>query len=71
MVNGQTVSVILPKKIEEAKKLRADLDALIESAEILANKRMLKKIKAAEKAYSEGKTVSFKGIHELRKHLGI
>ena len=53
MVNGSTV-LIFSKKIEEAKKLRDELDSLIETAEILNNKALMKSILQSEKDIKKG-----------------
>ncbi|AJF59681.1 MAG: hypothetical protein J4224_03080 [Candidatus Diapherotrites archaeon] len=50
-----SATVLIPaKKIEEAKRLRDELDSLIETAEILNNKNLLESIKASEKDFKEG-----------------
>ena len=54
MVNGSSVLISL-RKIEEAKKLRDELDSLIETAEILNNKALMKSIRRSEKYIKEGK----------------
>ncbi len=54
MANGSAV-LVLAKKIEEAKRLRNDLDSLIETAEILNNKNLAGSIKRSEKDIQEGR----------------
>ena len=54
MVNASAI-LIFSKKIDEAKKLRDQLDSLIETAEILNNKALVKSIRQSEKDIKKGK----------------
>lgn len=64
MANGSTV-LVLAKKIEEAKRLRNDLDSLIETAEILNNKKLMESIKRSEKDMQEGRVTKIGSKKEL------
>lgn len=64
MANGSAV-FILAKKIEEAKRLRNDLDSLIETAEILNNKNLAESIKRSEKDIREGRVTRAGSKKEL------
>ena len=55
MANSSTV-LIPSKKIEEARRLRDELDTLIETAEIMNNKSLMQSIKRSEKDIKEGRT---------------
>ena len=56
MYSGGLISV--PKRrIEEAKRLRDELDSLIETAEIMNNRRLMKSIRKSERDLKEGKYV--------------
>ncbi|MEK6941572.1 MAG: hypothetical protein AABW85_01830 [archaeon] len=64
MANGSTV-LISSKKIEEARRLRDELDSLIETAEILNNKDLIESIKRSEKDIKEGRVTRIGSKKEL------
>lgn len=55
----------LPDKIEEAKKLRDELESLIETADILTNKRLLASIRRSEEDLKKGRFTRVKSEREL------
>lgn len=64
MANGSTV-LISSKKIEEARRLRDELDSLIETAETLNNKSLMESIKRSEKDIKEGRVTRIGSKKEL------
>lgn len=64
LANGSTV-LISSKKIEEARRLRDELDSLIETAEILNNKGLMESIKRSEKDIKEGRVTRVASKKEL------
>ena len=64
MANGSTV-LIPSKKIEEARRLRDELDSLIETAEIMNNKSLVESIKRSEKDIKEGRATRIGSKKEL------
>ena len=59
-------SVLVSKsKIEEARKLRDELDSLIETAEILNNKSLIKSIKKSEQDIKKEKLTKVRSKEEL------
>ena len=59
-------TTIIPKEtISKAKNVRDELDSLIETAEILNNKKLLESIKRSEKDFREKKTTKVSSEKEL------
>ena len=56
MYSGGLLSVPR-RRIKEAKRLRDELDSLIETAEIMNNRRLMKSIRKSERDLKEGKYV--------------
>lgn len=64
MANGKSVTI--PKnKLIEAKKLRDELSSLIETAEILNNKKLFNSIKKSEQDLKKGKLTKVKSKKDL------
>jgi len=57
--------LISSEKIAEAKRLRDELDSLIETAEILNNKALIKSIRQSERDIKEGKFTRIASKKEL------
>ncbi|MBI2598032.1 MAG: hypothetical protein HYW50_02450 [Candidatus Diapherotrites archaeon] len=64
MANGSTV-LVFSKKIEEARRIRDELDSLIETAEILNDKNLMQSIKRSEKDIKEGRVTRVSSKKEL------
>ncbi|MBI4044947.1 MAG: hypothetical protein HY392_04530 [Candidatus Diapherotrites archaeon] len=64
MANGSTV-LIPSKKIEESRRLRDELDSLIETAEITNNKSLMESIKRSENDIKQGRAIRVGSKREL------
>ena len=66
MANTATI-LISNKKISEAKKLRDELDSLIETAEILNNKTLMNSIRRSEFDIKKGKFTKISSKKQLNE----
>lgn len=60
-----TTVIISKQRLEQAKKLRDELDSLIETAEILNNKALMRSIKRSERDLKEGRFTKVSSRKEL------
>lgn len=61
-------TIVIPKKrIIEAKNIRDELDSLIETAEILNNKKLIQSIRKSEKDFKEEKITKISSEKELKE----
>ena len=64
-MSGTSTILISAKKISEAKKLRDELDSLIETAEILNNKTLMERIRRSEDDIKKGRFTRISSKEQL------